>query len=178
MADNNQNEQKRILLKQLIDSAMGGSNKSLQEIISDVKGALETYKNFAKEWDNLEGKEVDEVIEGEQDLSAADVVGKEDILRQMIGANIEANQAQPPSEPQNLQLPRPLPPVGEIIEIPSSGVPGPVPLGMPGPMQEGVPPPMPLGAPRPMQGGVPRPMPFGAPRPMQGGVPPPMPPQR
>ena len=157
MADNSQNEQKRILLKQLIESAMGGPNKSLQEVISDVKSALEAYKNFAKEWDNLEGKEIDEVIEGEQDLGMADVSEKENILRQMI----EANQVEPPSGPRNLELPGPLPPMREGVAPPLPGVSGPVPLG-PDPTEEalirdrmGI-----------LQGGGPPPMP------------PPMPPRR
>lgn len=48
--------QKKTLLQQLIAAAMGsGAGRSIHETISNIKNAMGAYKNYAKEWDNLNG---------------------------------------------------------------------------------------------------------------------------
>lgn len=50
------NDYKKTLLKQLISVAMGSAaGRGLQEIISGIKNAVAAYKNFSKEWDNING---------------------------------------------------------------------------------------------------------------------------
>lgn len=47
---------KKALLRHLIGVAVGTtSGKGLQEVISGIKTALSAYKNYSKEWDNLNG---------------------------------------------------------------------------------------------------------------------------
>lgn len=47
---------KKVLLRHLINSAMGATaGKGLAEIITGIKNAIGVYKNYAKEWDNLNG---------------------------------------------------------------------------------------------------------------------------
>lgn len=45
--------QKKQLLQRLISGVLQGPSRSIQEVIGGIKNALSTYKNFAKEWDNL-----------------------------------------------------------------------------------------------------------------------------
>lgn len=47
---------KRRLLHHLVNTAMGTTaGKGLAETISGIKNAIGAYKNYAKEWDNLNG---------------------------------------------------------------------------------------------------------------------------
>lgn len=93
---------KRDLLRQLISAATGGAaNKGLHEVINAIKTALGAYKNFAKEWDNVDGAA----------KGAAEGAGQGAMLKQMVkppmGAMPMPNQ--PPMMPkppvQNLQPP-------------------------------------------------------------------------
>jgi hypothetical protein len=50
-----QNNQKKRLLEKLTDNLLGKPTRSMHEVINGVKESIAAYKNYAKEWDNLNG---------------------------------------------------------------------------------------------------------------------------
>ena len=49
------NGHKKALLQKLMDNLLTKPGRSMHEIINGVKSAIGAYKNYAKEWDNLNG---------------------------------------------------------------------------------------------------------------------------
>lgn len=47
--------QKKALLQKLMDNLLSKPGRSMHEIINGVKAAIGAYKNYAKEWDTLNG---------------------------------------------------------------------------------------------------------------------------
>jgi hypothetical protein len=88
---------KKTILQRLISHAMGGASvgKGLHEVMNSIKTALGTYKNFAKEWDTLNGV----VASGAGAKAGA-----------TVGSQVRAQPAMPPRPPQapNLQTVSPM----------------------------------------------------------------------
>jgi len=97
MADNNY---KKSILHQLISSATNGAgSKSLHEVINSIKSALGAYKNFAKEWDNIEG-----VVSGATaGAPKAPGGGQANMLKGLINPASAPPQGQMPPPMPNLQ---------------------------------------------------------------------------
>ena len=49
------NGHKKALLQKLMDNLLSKPGRSMHEIINGVKSAIGAYKNYSKEWDNLQG---------------------------------------------------------------------------------------------------------------------------
>ena len=131
---------KKVLLQQLIASAMGGPNKSLQEIISNIKSALDAYKNFAREWDNIEGG-----VEGANGKPSDEEggLGKEEALKQIVQGQLPPGSQLSAGLP-NLQPIRSAPGIRPPVSISTSAPIRPLPLGPQSASAGGVPPPPPV----------------------------------
>lgn len=58
-----QDNQKKRLLEKLTDNLLRKPTRSMYEVINGIKESIAAYKNYAKEWDNLNGNESNNVVD-------------------------------------------------------------------------------------------------------------------
>ena len=95
---------KKALLQKLMSNLLGKPGRSMHEIIDGVKQAIGAYKNYAKEWDTLNGAVQGATVGGAAGaaVGAAGSTAKNSV--QDIMKQIQAQKAQ-----QNTPTPTPLP---------------------------------------------------------------------
>jgi len=76
---------KRQLLQKLITNLLNKPGRSMHEMINGIKDAVSAYKNYAKEWDTLNGISPDQVDPAAEAMSsAASSGGSTDDIRKML----------------------------------------------------------------------------------------------
>lgn len=111
-----ENDYKKTLLRHLISAATGSAaGRGIQEVISAIKNALSAFKNFSKEWDNLQGG-------GSSTVKPNEKTGAQQMVKQSMQPmpQMPTRQLQQPQQPmqrmpqQNLTIPPPAQPGQEV----------------------------------------------------------------
>lgn len=136
------NNQKKELLQKLMSNLLNKPGRSMHELINGVKAAIGAYKNYAKEWDSLNGMSTEASTGApSQPVMGANRGSIKSILDQiqqkkagapaMPSPSTPAPQAQPPA---NI----PLPPSGSAMPPmpPQGSAPMPQPPMIAGPEQK------------------------------------------
>jgi len=103
---------KRQLLQKLITNLLNKPGRSMHEMINGIKDAVSAYKNYAKEWDTLNGISPDQVDPGAEAMSAAaSSGGSSDDIRKML-QDIQAQKGATGAGGPGIAIPKmpPLPP--------------------------------------------------------------------